>query len=172
MGHPSPNIMRRTGVLLIAFFISLGLLNVAFSAPTPQDDKKEEGGDDAGKEEGGDEEAKEGEDTEAAEGEGKEGDAEAAEGEGKEGDDAGKGEGEEDAEAGDAPAEDAAPAEGADAADADAPAMEGASGGSELKTEIETPEDGRAVVNTAIEKLTDLNKWLSGVVKQWDDLAG
>merc|ERR1712034_106616 len=49
---------------------------------------------------------------------------------------------------------------------------EGASGGSELKTEIETPEDGRAVVNTAIEKLTDLNKWLSGVVKQWDDLAG
>merc|ERR1711862_1074235 len=64
------------------------------------------------------------------------------------------------------------PAEGADAADADAPAMEGASAGSELKTEIETPEDGRAVVNTAIEKLTDLNKWLSGVVKQWDDLAG
>merc|ERR1712058_178676 len=105
--HPSPNIMRRTGVLLIAFFISLGLLNVAFSAPTPQDDKKEEGGDDAGKEEGGDEEAKEGEDAEAAEGEGKEGDAEATEGEAKEGDAEGKGEGEEkpteDAEAGDAP---------------------------------------------------------------------
>merc|ERR1711862_1005822 len=83
--HPGPNIMRRTGVLLIAFLISLGLLNVALSAPTPQDDKKEEGGD---------EEAKEGEDAEAAEGEGKEGDAEAAEGEGKEGEDAEAAEGE------------------------------------------------------------------------------
>merc|ERR1719481_1345424 len=107
--HPSPNIMRRTGVLLIAFLISLGLLNVALSAPTPQDDKKEEGGDDAGKEEGGDEEAKEGEDAEAAEGEGKEGDAEAAEGEGKEGDDAGKGEGDEE---GKGEGEDAEAAEG------------------------------------------------------------